>query len=271
MTALPARLAACLMSAALAALALMIALPVEGADYIDDFDAEIPGYAGVTYTDLLRQVMPDVTIKDRSATGHPTIAIDNIENTQFNLDVPEVAVIQTLQVQAFESGGEPHLALMATMGEESLTMLAAFAMTDGPKLVDAKDVAMDRLNNFAENAVLRIGDDDEVLVTSSWHANAGESYDTNVLVMLKDGRLRMVDSFSSYGESTCQLQSVQDYGFAGTYEPNRPYYAITATLTEIGATDPTCEDVKQTEPYVQTQSRVYRWEAAADAYVKVAD
>lgn len=269
MTSYPARRAACLFLAALAGMSL-VAMPVMGADYVDDFEAEVPSYPGVTYADLLRQVMPDVVIRDRSATGHPNIAIDNIESPQFNLEVPDVATIQTMQVLDFESSGQPYLAVLATMGEDTMTMLAAFSMTGGPKLVDAKDVAMDRLNNFAGDGTLRIGDDDQVLVTSSWHANAGESYETNALIMLRDDRLQMIDSFSSYGQSTCQLVSVEDYSFAGTWDPNRAYYAITATATEIGETDATCEDVKPIEPYVRAKSQVYRWEAAEDAYKKVA-
>ena len=254
-------------AAALACLPLLAAGTAHGSESFLDLTSQVAGHAGMTYADLLKSVMPDLVIDGTSVSGHPAIAIPNIESPQFNRTVPERVTISLLEAQRFEAEGKDFIAILAPIGEEGPTMLAVFEDGETPIFIDAVDVGMDNHNDFATPALLQIATDSQALVTSSWHSNAGEYYVTNALVFLRDGELKLIDTFSAYSQTSCGLLSRQSYAYSSA--PGSPYYTVTAALSDVGGPPKDEEPCGTTtvEPYDHSATKAYQWDEAAERFV----
>ena len=252
---------------ALACLPLLTVGTAQGAELFLDLTSQVAGHAGMTYVDLLRPIMPDLMVEGTGVSGHLAIDLPNIEGAQFSLPVPEHVTIISLEAQRFEAEGKDLIAILAPIGEEGPTMLAVFEDGETPVLVDAVDVGMDNHNDFATPALLQIASDSQALVTSSWHSNAGEYYVLNALVLLRGGKLELIDTFSAYSQTSCGLLSRQSYSFSSA--PGSPYYAVTAALSDIGGPPEDEEPCGETtiEPYDHSMSKVYRWDAETERFV----
>jgi len=253
-------------AAALACLPLLAVGTAHGSELFLDLTSQVAGHAGMTYADLLKPVMPDLVIDGTSISGQQAIAIPNIENPRFNLTVPERVTISLLAAQRFEADGKDFIAILAPIGEERMTMLAVFEDREMPVLVDAVDVGLDSHNNFATPTLLQIAADSQALVTSSWHLNAGEYYELNALVFLRQGKLELIDTFSPYSESSCSALSQQSYTFSS--EPESPYYTVTAALNDKGGPlkEEPCEGAT-IQAYDHSTANAYQWDAGAERFV----
>lgn len=232
-----------------------------------EFDAEIPGHAGVTGIDLARQVIPDL------ATGHRALALRHIAGESSVGPLPDPIKIATLRTLAFMSEGKPRIALLIgvrgddDMGEQP-ALLAVFDDGRAPTLIDVVDVGTDRFTGFADPALVCIGADDDAILTVSQHFNADESYEATALIVLRGGKLGLVDTFSAYGSRTCALSTSQSFSFKAASEAGRsPYYAITVTMRDLGERQQEpCEDASAPLPYERTATTVYRWDAGKAAF-----
>lgn len=244
-----------------------------------ELSAEVPGHDGVSFFALVKQVIPDLTKDETGATGHRTIALRHIAGEGSGGAMPDPIRLGVLRALPFLSEGKPRIAMLIGIREgedmgETPALLAVFDESSRiPALVDVVDVGMDRLTSLADPAVLRIGERDDAILTTSQHFNAGESYDAPALIFLRGGKLSLIDRFSAYGSRTCALDTRQTFSFKATPEPGRsPYYAITVTMRDEGVRpEERCEDETAPVPYERTATTVYRWNAAVEKFVAASD
>src|SRR6185369_235530 len=76
-------------------------------------------------------------------------------------------------------------------------LLALYSLDGAPKLIDIADVGYDDETSFLDPGALSLGDGKDAVLTMSTHSNAGESYQTTVLMLLRNDRLELVDTVAT--------------------------------------------------------------------------
>jgi len=137
----------------------------------------LPGHPKVSYFDLLKQIVPDLTADKGGATGRKIGTLRHIAGPDSGAGAPDVIKISSLQALTLQAEGKPVIAILAEIGtvEDSVeqpVVLAIFADSEQPRLLDFVDVGMDRLTGFGEPKLLRIGPNDQAILTHSQHFNS---------------------------------------------------------------------------------------------------
>jgi hypothetical protein len=242
-----------------------------------EITAEVPGHSGTTYSALIKQVIPDLQVNETIATGHLAKPLRHIA-AGYGGELPVSLAIGSLRVLTFTVDGRQRLAILTDIGSvevtvEQPTLLAIFDDDSIPKLLDAVDVGMDRDTSYGEPALVSISHGSQALVTRSNHFNSNESFETTALIILQAGRLKLVDTFSTYGVRTCsaatrQLLTFQQQpvGDANTYSN------ILATIEETKIpTEETCDGENQPAAASKNAQTVYRWDDRTLNLVAVSD
>lgn len=242
---------------------------------LQDITAEVPGHPGTTYSDLLKQVVPDLSADGTSTSGRFAVPPRHIAEGYGGEPLGSLD-IGMLEVLTFMVDGRSHIAILTGIGSveatvEQPTLLAVFDDGKVVKLLDAVDVGMDRDTSFGEPALVNIGKKSQALVTRSSHFNSSESFETTTLILLQDSKLKLVDTFSTYGARTCGAATRQ----ALTFE-ERPggtgYSGILATIRESTTpTDEVCDDESLAPALAISAGTLYNWDARALNFVATSD
>ena len=242
-----------------------------------DIHADVPGHAGISFFDLLKQVVPDLAENENSATGRSREPFRHIVDG-YGGDLPDRIAISSLQVATFMVAGEARIAILADIGQlettiEQPALLAVFDGGESPKLIDAVEVGMDRDTSFAVPALVNIGRSDQALVIRSYHFNSSESFETTALIFLRGRELELVDTFSTYAIRTCSEQMTQVVKFAEqSADGVSAYSEILATIEERrSGFQGNCNDEIVAMPISEIASVVYRWNAELDNFIAVSD
>jgi hypothetical protein len=244
-----------------------------------ELTAEVPGHTGITFFDLVKQVIPDLARDDTGAAGHPTVTLRHIAGEGFGGTIPGPVKIGLLRALSFKSEGKPRIAVLIGVGNiddlaEQPAILAVFDEEGRrPSLLDAVDVGLDRETAFALPALVRIGERDDTIMTTSQHFNARENYAWTALIFLRGGKLGLIDKFLAYSARTCALQGTQAFSFkAASGAGNTPYSPIRVTMTDVGApSQEQCDDGTVPVPYVRTATAVYHWDPGKALFVADSD
>ncbi|BCH27722.1 hypothetical protein [Mesorhizobium sp. L-8-3] len=227
-----------------------------------------------TYADLVRLVVPGITVDAGRYSRGRTIAVRDIGGK--NPDGLGPASTEFIRVAAIpvRSGGPNRTALLLDfgMGQDVVgyAILALFDVTDGPRLLDAANVAFGDHTIFLDPVRLPVGAGADLLVTQSTHSNSSQGYTTTALILARDDRFELVDTIFAFSERACayertqQIDVRQDVG-------ERPA-DISASVTEtIADTGERCDGVTALEPGTREITVTYRWDAAADRYMPDSD
>jgi hypothetical protein len=232
---------------------------------LSDINADVPGHAGISFLDLLRQVMPDLAANETIATGRRTHPFRHIVEG-YGGEPPDRIAIASLQVATFIVANAPRIAILAPIGTVETTveqpvLLAVFEGGDRPTLIDAVDVGMDRDTSFGVPALVNISPGDQALLIRSSHFNSSESFETTAFIMLQGNTLELVDTFSTYGIRTCGEQMTQTLVLAEQKPSDADAYSeILATIEEASiVTQGGCNDETSVAPLSENASTVYRW------------
>lgn len=239
--------------------------------------AEVPGHPGTSYSDLLKQIIPDLNINENTATGHLVKPLRHIA-ADYGGELPASIAIGSLKVLTFMADGRMRIAILTDLGTveaavEQPTLLAVFDDGRLPKLLDAVDAGMDRDTSYGVPALLNIGRGNQALVTRSTHFNSNETFEITAMMILHGSRLKLVDTFFTYGVRTCneeirQLLTLEERpaGNANTYSD------ILATIEENSTlTGETCDGETPQEAVFDSTSAIYRWDTKTHNFVAVSD
>lgn len=259
-----------LLRVALVALAI-VSIPVERAFaepvLRPDLADRVGGREDVTFADLVRLVVP-------MADGNATITVREIGGEVVeDLELASSAAPRLAAVPV-RSGGLERMAVLLDFGSGKdvvgLAVLALFDIADAPTLLDAANVASGDLTYFLEPARLPVGADDDLLAIGSTHANSSQTYTTIPLVLLRDGRLELVDSIFVFEERACGYDRTQR--FTLDRDAGELFSDIVATVTF--QTTPTGEDCGSDpvpEAGTSTITVRYHWDDGAQRYIPDSD
>lgn len=241
-----------------------------------EFDSAIPGHTDVTYLDLARMVIPNLTGDSGGFyKGGSPIEMRHIEGPDSGGSPPETSGLSNAGVLPVKAGGKDRLTMLYDLGDspdsaEGYAVLALYDVTAKPKLLDAVNVAVDRSTYFREPGKLSVGAGDDVLITMSTHFNSSQGYVITPLIMVRDDKFELVDMIYTFDENLCAYRRTQDVAFQ-TIADGQPYAAIKVTVTD--ATAPSDESCDEQPPEAQSHaiSVTYHWDKTASHYIKDSD
>jgi hypothetical protein len=223
-----------------------------------------------TFADLVRLVVPGLTIRDGTASGERVIAVRDIDAAGPSDEAgPTPAVLSRLEAVPVRSGGRERVALLMDFGAGEVTpgfvVLALFAIDGAPRLLDAANVGLDRDTSFLDPGRLRVGAGDDMLLTRSSHFNAGQNYSLAALILVRDDRLELVDTILAFSDMACSYARTQTLDVR--QGEGTPFADVVVSVTEETTTSgQDCEEAATPEPGNRTIAATYRWVAGSHRY-----
>lgn len=244
---------------------------------VSDVNTAVPNQPGVTYFDLLVQLVPDLVANETLVSGQDMAPLRHIRGPEYNWDMPETITIDLIRAQPYQAEGKPIILLMADIGRpedfaEAPALLAAFRDTNPPVLLDAVDVGMGRLTDFDVSAVVSIGKGSQAMVTSSQHFNSNENHTIDALIYMRGGKFELIDTFFLHGVRGCGLEQWQDLSVEGQPATPGSYGDIKVTVTDARElVDDACDEVQTGPTFSRAVTVIYKWDADKKAFVAGSD
>ena len=260
--------------AAFAGLAALVSLAAgaAAADAPDVHDVA-PGHPGVTYLDLLRQEIPDLTdnAADNQTEGHLSRLHHLLGKTNEG-DPPDPVVAGYLEDVRINAGGHRRIVLLAPLGDDpdraqGTALLGLYDDAPRPKLLAAIDVGVDRDTSLNDPAKLPLGPGDDALVTYSEHGNSEQGYATRLLILVRDDRLRLIDSVFTLSDHGCGWERDETPVFSTRADPGRAYRRIDVVVSEtLKHQSASCGDEAIPKAYARTYHGSWRWDAGTASF-----
>jgi hypothetical protein len=240
-----------------------------------ELGSTLPGRIDVTYLDLARMVIPDLTAdKDGFYKGGLPIDMRHIAGPDGGGSPPETSSLPDAAVLPIKAGGKDRLAMLFDLGDspdsaEGYAVLALYDITAKPKLLATVNVAVDRSTYFREPNKLSVSPNDDVLITMSTHFNSSQGYVITPLIMVRNDRFELIDMIYTFDENLCAYKRTQNIAFQPIAD--QPYAAIKVTVTD--ATVPNGESCDEAPPEASSQdiSVTYHWDKKTSHYAKDSD
>lgn len=241
-----------------------------------ELSSPVGGRQDVTYLDLAKMVVPDLKAGANGLyDGSAPIDVRDVLGGDEGGSPPETISLSNAAVLAVKAGGKDRLAMLYDLGQspdsaEGFAVLALYDLAGKPKLLDAVNVAVDRITSFREPAKVSIAAGDDAIVTMSTHFNSNQGYAGTMLIMVRNDRFYLIDAIYTFDENYCAYRRTQNLAFHGL-GGRRPYAPIKATVTD--ATVPSGESCDEAPPKATSHdiSVTYRWEKAKSRYVRNSD
>ncbi|MFD2056690.1 hypothetical protein ACFSQT_27525 [Mesorhizobium calcicola] len=241
-----------------------------------DLGSALPGHTDVTYLDLARMVIPDLTAdKDGFYKGGLPIDMRHIEGPDSGGSPPQTSSLPNAAVLGIRAGGKDRLAMLFDLGDspdsaEGYAVLALYDIAAKPKLLDAVNVAVDRSTYFREPGKLSVSANDDALITMSAHFNSNQNYVITPLIMVGGDKFELIDMIYTFDENLCAYSRKQDVAFQAIAD-GQPYAAIKVTVTDATApSGESCDDAPSAAAS-QDISVTYHWDKKASHYAKDSD
>jgi hypothetical protein len=238
----------------------------------------LPGHADVTYLELLRQLAPDLALAaDGTADGHLAKALRYASGGEPSAEAGEPVVIDRVTALPVRAEGKDRLLLMVDLGDggdraESFAMLALVDNGPSPKIADAADVSSDLFTSFFDPPLLALSPDDQAVLISNRHSNSNQSYDSTLMLFVRDGRITAIGDVFAFGDWWCGFRHLQTPSFEIVPEPGQPYASIRASVRDAGIFDgDACEGEERPEPFERTVSATWRWDAEEERFIADSD
>lgn len=239
-----------------------------------DVGAAVPGHKNLIYFDLMRQVVPDLTLSDKGdATGHKMIPFAHIEGKDSKVDLPETitfASVETLPIPG------DRIVLLADLGQAetsvaSASLLVLFALTPSAKLLDVAEVGTDRFTGFRSGAPQMLAADTPLILVDSSHFNSNQNYNSTEMIFIRGDHFRLIESVFTFHDSSCSYDRTQEPSFTLLSSP-RPYRAIQVSVREtVKLTEQDCGDEKPPPAKPTTYETVFRWDEAKQSFQPSSD
>jgi hypothetical protein len=236
-----------------------------------DINTEVAGHPGLRYSDLLRQLIPDLVLNETIATGTaPTQPIQHAMGKPFVAHFDATVTFASFQTRIIQSEGANRLLILTSVGlrttPDDPMLLLAFSNDGTPKLLDVIDVSMGDTVTIGQP--FRIGAHDEAVVSTSDYTRDGKSQSADTLIYMHDGKFDGIGGIFRFGAVLCGFERKQTLEVA----PQRPqtagrYDDIKVTINDIGAIiDNGCDQSFGEAPYSDQYAALYQWNAALGSF-----
>jgi hypothetical protein len=263
-------------AAAIACAALVlwpVTLRAAADDPISTADAgdAVPGHAGLTYLDLVRQAVPDLALSpdDHRVEGHLATAPRALGGEVRIGAAPLPVTLGAIEAVHIQAGGKPRLVLLADLGDQPRSLSAVLLFDDSgpsPTLLDLADVAADKFTSFHDQPPIRLSPADDALVTDSEHdTDDGQAFTSRLLLFVRGDRFQRIDRFALLADSGCNWSRTETPVFSTRPTAGSPYAEIDVTVTRTLLSRPdTCGHAPK--PITSTFVAAWRWDTTAGAF-----
>ncbi|MDB5537130.1 MAG: hypothetical protein JWP26_4424 [Devosia sp.] len=232
-----------------------------------DINTVVPGHPELRYSDLLRQLVPDLRLNETIATGTaPTQPIPHVMGKPFVAHFDTTVSFASFETRTIQSEGANRLLILTAVGlrtnPDDPVLLLAFSDDASPKLLDVMDVSMGDTVTIGQP--FRIGAHDQAIVTSSDYANEGQTQSADAVLFMRNGKFSSVGGFFRTGTLLCGFERTQTLDLT-TQKPlaAAPYDDIKVTINDIGRPlKDGCAQPLGLAPYADQYSALYQWNAA---------
>jgi hypothetical protein len=252
----------------LAALLWFCAAPPAGAADLGD---AIPGHAGLTYFDLMKRVVTDLTPSGKDGVvGHKVVPFQNIDGKGAKGDPPETIALQSVDVMNIP-GDDNRIILLADLGPSdgfvaNAQLLALFALAPTPQLLDVVEVGTDRFTGFSDSKPVMLAPGAPLVLVYNSHSNSDQSYQSVKMLFIRGDRFRSIGSVFTFDERFCAYEQKQEPSFATRDSPG-PYRAVHVSVVErVAVTGDDCGEEKAPRPRVAAYHAIYRWDAQRQSF-----
>jgi hypothetical protein len=222
----------------------------------------VPGHHGLTYFDLMKHVVPDLTKAGDSATGKTIVPFTHIDGRDLKAE-PDAISLKEVDVIPIP-GGATRTVLSVDLGsaEGSLAgakFLALFSLAPAVKLLDIVEIGGDRFVDVTLARPPDLGRDTPLILVNSWHDNSNQSYGLVDMIFIRNGRFRQIDNVFTLGDAYCGYRRTQSIDIK-TVADGAIYRAVEVTVRqEVTLADEDCGDEKLPVAAVTTYRATYRW------------
>lgn len=232
-----------------------------------DINTVVPGHPELHYSDLLRQLIPDLVLNETIATGTaPARPIPHVMGKPFVAHFDATVSFASFQTRMIEAEGANRLLILTAVGlrtnPDDPMLLLAFSDDASPKLLDVMDVSMG--NTVTIGQPLRIGDKDQAIVTTGDYLTEGQTQSADALLFMRNGKFDSVGGFFRVGTVLCGFERTQTLDVAPQKPRGAgPYDNIKVTINDIGRpTEDGCAQPVGLTPYADQYSALFQWKAA---------
>lgn len=244
----------------IAAIILACLLATPAAAETHDLGETVAGHPGVTYADLLKQLVPDLKQDDDAWRGTAVRNYRHLLGKESDNGPPDAVTFTGVEIVHARESGSDRLILLtenSTAPNEWFAMLAAFDNAPKPRLLDAANIAADQFNGFFTEPVLKLANGSDAIFVTSTHSNSNQAHAIVTAATLRGGKLQKAFDIFTLDSHACTFNRTQELTFAARGSD------IAATVVETTAAagedcgeDPTVKPGKQTwQEHVPPRSR----------------
>lgn len=268
-------------SVSLSAIAWAAMLSLAGAPVRQSIDPRgvVRSGSTITYLDLLRRLFPGAafdTAKE-NVRAPRSVAIRNINDGQSPTTLEKGITVSYFSATWIRSDARPALLLTADVAAEDAneatpyegetTILAAFDVDAGGRLIDALEARTDRFASLWDTQpVVHLSSDHDAVVVHNTHWNAGESYDNYTLLFLQAGKFTVISDITLFSTLGCGISYTETPAYTAVAHSGRALPDIALRVTVAKAADG-AECDRRTAASTRTYSAAYAWDAKKRAYV----
>jgi hypothetical protein len=231
----------------------------------------------VTNESLLAVLFPDITPGGEpnetlfGATALPVRRIDS-DDAPTTLEVSAVDYCSSLRIP---DGAATRYLLVAKVRGEKINddevfpgeamLVAVFDAT--PKLLDVVDVQEDRESDVAwGEPTSNIGPRARAIVAVSSHHNSSQNYESQTMLYVHDGRLKVAASLSLLSWRSCEEEVTEEASFRVRPRRGSPFGDVVATVEVTRRQARDC-DLAGSRASVRRYGELYRWRGPKAGYV----
>lgn len=231
-------------------------------------DDTVAGHPGVTYADLLKQVVLDLKYDVGAWKGTKIRNYRHLLGESSDNGPPDEIVITDVDVLHLREGGKDRLLLLtqdSNAPSDWFGMLAAYDQAPRPKLLDAANIGSDQFNGFRDKPLLTLAGGTDIALVSSTHSNSNQAYEITTGAFLRNGRLTSAFSLFTISDHGCSYAREQ----ALTLAPHGPDVAAKVVITTTHSGEDCNPDDKPPKAGTRTVQDLYRWDAKKNNFVPV--
>ena len=252
------------------------AAPAEEASFADLAEA-VADADGVTYFDLARMVLPDLEAVGGGWSGSQIIEARHIAGAHMGASPADRFAVHGVSMLPVRAEGRDRLLMLLDLGQyadgaEGLALLALYEPGRAPALLDAAQVGFDRHSGFRTSAGPALSAEDDLVLTASTHSNSNQAYVTSAMILVRAGRLQLVDTVFTFNDRGCGYERVQTPTFSADANADRAFADIVVRVDELTRlTDETCEGTELPEEAERRIEVTYRWNEGEQRFLPDSD
>lgn len=237
-----------------------------------DLDEPVPGHPGLVYLDLIRLVVIDLgPLGKDGAVGRKVVPFAHIDGEDAKIEPPDPINLQSVEAMAIP-GDESRIITLADLGSSEgqvgdAELLALFALSPAPKLLDVVEVGTDSFTGFSDAKGGMLASRTPLILIYSTHGNSNQSYLSTKMMFVRGDRLQLIDGIFTFSDEYCSYARKQEPSFATLPGPG-PYRAVRVVVREtVAATGAQCNDEKKApRPHASVYQATYRWDAQRERF-----